>query len=359
MSKTGWLAEAPPAPTNAKAATALFPFLARLVRGENLSENEGAELFRALTDFGAPSAQIAGALAALTAKGATVEEMTGLARAMRELTPKIKTRAKTTVEIAGTGGSAAKTFNVSTAAALVAAGAGLVVAKQSNRAFASPTGSADALDRLGVRIASEPEIAQTCLSGAGICVMFAPKFHPAERHLADVRRALGLRTALDALGILANPAAPPRQLIGVADLPSLDRLGRTVARLGTERTWLVRGADGLDELTIAGETDVREVVKNKLREFRLAPEDFKIPRGRIAPLRAGTPDESAAIIREVLSSRRRDEARALVVINAAAALIVGGLTENPIHAARLAEQSIDSGQAQNRLERLMQTTNRK
>ena len=359
MSKTGSLAAAPPAPTHAKAATALFPLLARLVRAEDLSEPEAAGLFRALTDFGAPAAQIAGALAALTAKGATDMELAGLVRAQRELTLKIKTRAKIVCEIAGTGGSAAKTFNVSTAAALVAAGAGLVVAKQASRAFMSATGSADVLGALGVRIASEPEVAQTCLSGAGICVMFAPKFHPAERHLADVRRALGLPTALDFLGLLANPAAPARQLLGVADPSRLEELAATVARLGTERTWLVHGADGLDELTIAGETHVREVTKNKVREFRLAPEDFKLPRGATGHLRAASPDASADIIREVLGSRRRDEARALVVINAAAALLVGGLADDPIHAARLAEQSIDSGQAQNRLERLTQTTNRK
>jgi anthranilate phosphoribosyltransferase len=359
MSKTEWLLAAPVAPTNGKADTPLFPYLSRLIRGEDFSSVEAADFFRALTDINANPPQIAGALTALTAKGETPAELAGMARVMREQAIKIKTRQKNLIDIAGTGSSPAKTFNVSTAAACVAAGAGLTVATHGNRAVASTTGSADVLTRLGVKISCEPEVAQAGLSGAGICFMFAPKFHPALRRVGDVRRALGIRTALNLLGVLVNPAAAPRQLIGVWHPSLLRTIAEALALLGTKRAWIVHGTDGLDEITMAAETLVAEVAGDEIREFRLRPEDFKLTRGPIDHLRVNSPEESAKIIREVLSSKRRDEARSLVVINAAAAILLAGLAADPSHAARLAEQSIDSGQAQNKLDRLVQTTNKK
>jgi anthranilate phosphoribosyltransferase len=359
MSKTQWLFAAPLSATNTKADTPLFPYLNRLIRGENLETDEAADFFRALTDLSANPAQIAACLTALTAKGETAAELAGMARVMRKQAVKIKSRQKNFIDLSGTGSSIAKTFNVSTAAALVAAGAGLTVAKHGNRAVMSDTGSADVLARLGVKITCEPEVAQTSLSGAGICFMFAPKFHPTLRRVGDIRRALGIRTSLNLLGVLANPANAPRQLIGVWHPSLLEPMAQALAVLGTEKAWVVHGSDGLDEITLADETFVVEVVKNEVREFRIAPEDFKLQRGEIGHLKVETPDESAAIIRDILSSKRRDEARSLVVLNAAAALIIGGVAEEPSHAARLAEQSIDSGQAQNKLDRLIQTTNKK
>ena len=358
-SKTDWLRSAPTSATNAKADTTLFPFLARLMRGEDLALEEAANFYRALTDPNANNAQIAGALVALTAKGETFAELAGMARVMREQAVKIKTRQKNLIDTSGTGSSAAKTFNVSTAAAFVVAGAGLAVAKHSNRGVMSKTGSADVLTKLGVKIAGEPEIAQTCLNGAGICVMFAPKFHPALRRVGEVRRNLGIRSCLNLLGVLANPASAPKQLVGVWHRSLFEPIAQALALLDTKSAWVVHGSDGLDELTLTGDTFVAEIVGNKIREFRIAPEDFGLQRGRIEHLRAATADESAKIIKDVLSSKRRDEARSLIVLNAAAALVVGGMARDPIHAARLAEQSIDSGQAQNKLDRLIQTTNKK
>ncbi len=359
MSKTEWLQSAPLSATNSKADTKLFPFLIRLMRGEDFSADEAADFFRAMTDFNANPAQIAGALVALTAKGETFTELAGMARVVREQAVKINTRQKNLIDIGGTGASAAKTFNVSTAAAFVAAGAGLSVAKHSNRGVMSKTGSADVLSKLGVKVSGETEVAQTCLNGAGICVMFAPKFHPTLRRLGDIRRNLGIRSCLNLLGVLSNPASAPKQLVGVWHASLFEPMAQALALLGTESAWVVHGSDGLDELTITGETYVAEVFGNKIREFRIAPEDFGLQRGKIEHLRAETAEESAKIIQEVLGSRRRDEARSLIVINAAAALVVGGIARDPVHAARLAEQSIDSGQAQNKLERLIQTTNKK
>lgn len=359
MPKTEWLFAAPASATNSKADTALFPFLVRLLRGEDLSMDEASEFFRALTDRNANQTQIAGALAALTAKGETATELAGMARVMREQAVKITTRQKSFLDISSTGSSRAKTFNVSTAAALVAAGAGLAVAKHTSRAVTSQTGSADVLGKLGVKISGEPDAAQICLSGAGICFMFAPKFHPYLRRVGDVRRSLGIRSCLNLLGALSNPAEAPKQVLGVWHPSLIEPMAQALALLKTQHAWVVHGLDGLDELTLAGETLIAEIYDNKIRTFSLAPEDFKLQRGSIEHLRAETSEQSAKIIREVLSSKRRDEARSLIVLNAAAALLVGGVAHDPVYAARLAEQSIDSGQAQNKLERLIQTTNKR
>lgn len=359
MSKTEWLMFAPISATNPKAETPLYRFLARLMRGENLSLDEASDFFRALTDANANTAQIAGALVALTTKGETSEELAGMTRVMREQAVKVKTRQNNIVDLAGTGSSAAKTFNVSTAAALVAAGAGLPVAKHTSRGVMSQAGSADVLGKLGVKVTVEPAISQACLNGAGICFIFAPRFHPNLRRVGDIRRSLGIRTCLNLLGVLSNPANAPKQLIGVWHPSLVEPMAKALALLGTERAWTVHGADGLDEITLTNETFVAEISGGKIKTFKLSPEDFGVQRGKIEQLKAETPDQSAKIIREVLESNRRDEARSLIVLNAAAALVVGGIAKEPMQAARLAEQSIDSGSARIKLERLIQTTNKK
>lgn len=358
MPKSEWLMSSPTFATNPKADTPLFPFLARLIRGENLSMDEASDFFRALTEMNANPAQIAASLAALTAKGETPEELAGMARVMREKAFKVKSRQKNLIDISGTGASAAKIFNVSTAAALVAAGAGLTVAKQTSRANSSKTGSADSLAKLGVNISAEPNIAQASLSGAGICFMFAPKFHPYLTHVGDVRRNLGIRTCLNLLGVLSNPANPSKQIVGVWHPSLIEPIVKSLALLKTERAWVCRGSDGLDEITLAGETFVAELDKGKIKNFKISPEDFGLQKAEIQHLKVKSADESAKIIREVLESKRRDEARAIVVLNAAAALVVGGIANQPMQAARLAEQSIDSGSARIKLDRLLQTTNK-
>lgn len=359
MPKTEWLLASPTSATNSKADTTLFRWLAKLIRGEDLSAGEADDFFSALIDPNSNPAQISAALAALTTKGETVAELAGMANAMRGRAIQLTTRHTNLIDTSGTGSSAAKTFNVSTAAAFVVAGAGLPVAQQINRGGLSGTGSADVLSKLGVKVQSEPHIVQACLNGAGICFLFAPKFHSATRRVADIRRTLGIRTCLNLLGILANPLSVSTRVIGVWHASLLEPLAQALALLGTERAWVVSGADGLDELTLTGETHVAELADGKLRTFDITPEDFGIHRAAINHLRCETPDQSAKIIREVLSGKRRDEARALVVLNAAAALLTGGLAQKPVQATRLAEQSIDSASAQVKLERLIQTTNKK
>lgn len=349
----------PMSASNPRAETPLYPFISRLIRGEDLSASDAAAFFRALTDSHAGSNQIAAAITALTTKGETFEEIAGMAAVIRGQAVAIKAPNKNAVDITGTGLSSAKTFNVSTAATLVAAGAGAVIAKQSNRGVTSRTGSADVLAELGVKVASEPPLAQTSLSGVGLAFLFAPKFHPSLRRVGEVRRSLGIRTCLNLLGVLSNPAGVSRQLVGVWHPSLVEPAARALSLLRSAHTWVVHGSDGLDEITLQGPTLVVETVGANTRKFQIAPKHFGLKAGRTDHLKASTPKESAKIIREVLSSRRRDEARSLVVINAAAALIVGGLAKDPMQAARLAEQSIDSGQAQNKLERLIQITNKK
>ena len=356
--KTDWLLSAPVAATGAKADTPLFPFLTRLMRGENLSVKEASDFFTALTDPHTGSNQIAAALTALTAKGETHEELAGMASVMRSMAEKIKAP-KFAVDIAGTGSSTAKTFNISTAAGFVAAGAGLVVAKQSNRGVTTKVGSADVLGELGVKVAGDARVAQMSLSGAGLAFLFAPKFYPGLRRLADVRSSLGIRTCLNILGLLANPAGVSRQLIGVWHRSLIEPVAKALALVKAENAWVVHGSDGLDEITLSGKTFVGAVKGGEVRPFVISPADFGLKPAKTDAVKASTAKESAKIIREVLSSKRRDEARSLVVLNAAAALVIGGIANDPMHAARLAERSIDSGQAQNKLDRLIQVTNKK
>ena len=353
--RSDWLKNAPQTATTSRADTPIFPFLAKLMRREHLTEEEASAFLRALTDPAAGSNQVAAALTALTIKGETPEELAGMARVMRELAIKVKAP-KTAVDIAGTGSSSARTFSVSTAAALVAAEAGLIVAKQSNRGVMTKGGSTDTLADLGVKAASEAPLAQSLITGTGVAFMSAPHFHPALRRIADVRAKLGIRTCMNVLGLLANPAGVRRHLIGVWHRSLVEPVSRALALLGAENAWVVHGSDGLDEITLTGKTVVGAVKNGEVRPYYISPSDFDIKPSKIDALRTTTAKENAAIIRDVLAGRGRDEARSLVILNAAAALFIGGLAADPIQAARLAERSIDSGMAQNKLDRLIQVS---
>ncbi|MCS6874745.1 MAG: anthranilate phosphoribosyltransferase [Pyrinomonadaceae bacterium] len=356
MRRNNWLISAPVQSPVGKADTPLHPFLIRLMRGEDLSFEDAEKFFLALTDENANQAQIAGALVALAIKGETPEELAGMAKAMRQKAIRIRTTHRNFIDTAGTGSGKQKTFNVSTAAAFVIAGAGLPVAKHGNRAVTSKTGSADVLEALGVNIMVDPSKEEACLEGIGICFMFAPKFHPSLLRVGDIRRNLGVRTSLNLLGPLSNPANAPKQLIGVWHESLVKPMAKALAILGIEKAWVVHGSDGLDEITLSGETLVAEVEKGKVKIFKVLPEDFGLSRCNLDSLRVNSPEESAQIILDVLKGNRRDSARDLIVINAAAAVFLGGLAKDLSHAARLCEQSIDSGKAQNKLERLIQIT---
>src|SRR5438094_906532 len=250
----------------------------RLMRGENLARSEAVNFLNELLSPPATDAQVAGALAAMAAKGETVEELAGMAEAMRNRAVPVRSRHARFIDTAGTGSSRAKTFNVSTAAAFVIAGAGLPVAKHGNRAASSKCGSADVLGALGVNVSASPDVSEKCLEEIGICFMFAPLYHGATARVAGIRRELGVHTTFNLLGPLTNPAGAPRQIIGVWNRDLLEPLAQTLAALGTEHAWVVHGADGLDEITIADRTFVAETDNGEIRMFEIAPEDFGLSR---------------------------------------------------------------------------------
>jgi anthranilate phosphoribosyltransferase len=335
----------------------LKSFLPRLMCGEDLSRAEASELLEALLDPDVTDAQMASTLVALRLKGETFEELAGLTEAMRKRAVRITSRHDCFIDTAGTGSSRVKTFNVSTAAAFVIAGAGLPVAKHGNRAASSRCGSADVLSALGVNVSAPPEVSEKCLNELGICFMFAPLYHGATARVASVRRELGVQTTFNLLGPLTNPAHAPRQIIGVSNHDSVELLASALALLGTERSWVVHGADGLDEVTIADKTFVAEARHGEVRKFEIAPADFGLEPLALDGLDSGGVEANAEIIRAVLSGERQDAARALVIVNAAAALRVGGVASDLREGARLAKQSIDGGDAQKKLDELARATN--
>src|ERR1051326_306039 len=257
-------------------AIAPHEFLPRLMRDEDLSRAEALRLLDWLLDGTATDAQIAATLIALKQKGETVEELAGLAEGMRARATRINSNHKLFIDTAGTGSSAAKTFNVSTAAAFVIAAAGLPVAKHGNRAASSKCGSADVLGALGVNVSASPEVSEKCLEEIGICFMFAPLYHAATARVVGIRRELGVHTTFNLLGPLTNPAGSQPQFIGVWIHDLLEPLARTLALLGTERAWIVHGEDGLDEVTISGRTFVAEAAGRNVRSFEISPEDFGV-----------------------------------------------------------------------------------
>src|SRR5262249_47158238 len=333
----------------------------RFARGENFSRTEAANFLDALLDPAVTDSEIADALVALTAKGETVEELAGMAEAMRERATPLHSRHERFIDTAGTGSSAAKRFNVSTAAAFVIAGAGLPVAKHGARAASSTSGSADVLEALGVNTVAPLETMERCLNEHGICFMFAPQFHPSTARVAKVRRQLGVHTTFNLLGPLTNPARAPFQLLGVRDRSLIERVASALALLGVKQAWVVHGADGLDEVTITSETFVAVCSAGiGVKTFAISPEEFGLQR-RSVPQCCEGPIENAHVIRAVLDGDTNDDftaARDLVVINAAAALYLADVANDFQNATAIAHESIDNGKAASKLEALIRETNR-
>jgi len=303
----------------------------------------------------ASPAQIAGLLVALRMKGETVEEICGGARALRARANCIAPRAQV-VDTCGTGGDQAGTFNISTAAALIAAGAGLKVAKHGNRAMSGTVGGADVLEALGVRIDLPPERVAACIDEVGMGFLFAQAFHPAMRHAAAPRRELGIRTIFNLLGPLSNPAGAQRQLVGVFARQWTEPLAEALGRLGCVHALVVHGDDGLDEISLAAATQVAEFRDGALRAYRVTPEEFGLSRCRPEDLQGGDRERSAQIIRDILDGGegpRRD----IAVLNAGAALYVGGLARSISEGIGGAQEAVRTGQARRTLQKLVEFTN--
>ncbi|MCS6896789.1 MAG: anthranilate phosphoribosyltransferase [Nitrospira sp.] len=331
--------------------------IAKLAERSHLSAQEAEAVMNEIMDGSATPAQIAAYLMGLRQKGETVEEIVGSVRAMRARSLRIRVGAKIVVDTCGTGGDGACTFNISTAAALVAAGAGITIAKHGNRSVSSKCGSADVLTELGVKIDLEPSRVADCIDEVGIGFLFAPLYHGAVKHCAEPRRELGIRTILNLLGPLANPAGATHQVLGVYDAKWTDILGRVLLDLGTQHCLVIHGMDGLDEITLADRTKVSEGKAGVVSSSFITPEEFGLRRAARKEFAGGSPADNARIMRDILSGRKGPP-RDIVCLNAAAAMMVGGKAKTLQEGFRLAQQTLDSGAAAEKLERLIAYTTR-
>jgi anthranilate phosphoribosyltransferase len=355
---------------------------------QSLDRAEAREVMSEVLAGKCTDAQIAGLLIALRMKGETVEEIVGFAEAIRAAAaplPIERTRTEdgassalavtgtgrdalageslvgsslvdtSLVDTSGTGGDASGTFNISTATALVTAGAGVRVAKHGNRSISSKCGSADVVEALGVNIQFSPERAAQCLREVGICFLYAPNLHPAMKQVQGIRRELRMRTMFNLLGPLTNPARASGQVVGVYSLDLVEKLAEALSMLGLHRALVVHGLDGLDEITITGPTRVAEARDGSVRSYEVEPEEFGMARARLQELSGGDAAENAAIIRAILGGEKSPR-RDVVVLNAAAALVAAGRADRIADAVPLAAESIDSGAAAKKLEKLIEFT---
>lgn len=330
-----------------------FPaVLAALLDGRNLAEGEMTALMEELMSGRAGEAETAAVLVALRAKGETPAELAAAARVLRRHMLRLDPGRAGVLDTCGTGGDGTGTFNISTAAALVVAGCGVPVVKHGNRAVSSQSGSADVLAALGVRVEGDLPFTRRCLDRAGLAFCFAPHFHPALRHVAPVRRRLGVRTLFNLLGPLANPAGADFQVLGVGRPDLLDTLAAALSLLGPRRALLVSGKDGLDEVSLAGPTFVREVAGSRVRAWEWTPDDFGLAPCDTAVLRVPGAAESAAVIRGILAGDDGPPTR-VVLANAAAALVAVGRAATPREAVALAADSLASGRARRVLDQLL------
>ena|SRR5438477_2019251 len=324
----------------------------KLARHEDLTTDEAAAAMSEVMAGRAAPAHIAGLLVGLAMKGERPVEIVGLAKAMRAHAVQVSKRYENVVDTCGTGGDRSGTFNISSCAALVVAAAGVRVAKHGNRSASSRTGGADVYEALGIRVTAPPAVVERCLAEAGIGFFFAPTFHPAMRHAGPVRRELGIRTAFNLLGPLTNPAGATRQLVGVPRPELTELMARALARLGSERAWVVHGADGIDELTTTGYTKISECRDGAVNTFYLHPSDVGLPKAPAGALQGGDAHENARIIERVLGGER-GPARDVVLLNAGATLFIAGAAASVDDGIVKASRAIDRGDARQTLQRLV------
>jgi anthranilate phosphoribosyltransferase len=323
-----------------------------LIEGKDLTYEEAYFVMGEIMGGEATQAQTASFLTALRSKGETVDEIAGLASMMRAKATPVKISGPT-IDIVGTGGDSSGSFNISTAAAFVVAGAGLKVAKHGNRAMTSKCGSADILEAVGVKIDLSPEGVAECIDNVGIGYMFAQAFHPAMKHAAPVRREIGIRTVFNILGPLTNPAGVEHIMLGVPSEEVGNKIAAVLHRLSIKHGLVVHGRDGLDEISISGKSIIWDVTKEKLSSpYEVSPKSFGFDKADIKEIRGGTPQENGANLIRILDGKK-GTLRNIVVMNAAAALIAGNAATELKKAVVLAEEAIDSGKAKEKFDRLI------
>ncbi len=338
--------------------TKITEYLEVLLEGGDLKYEQAKDLLDIIFKGDVADVQIAAFLAAMRMKKATPEEFAGLAQSLRDHAVKVNTKITNLIDTCGTGGAPLKTFNISTAAAFVAAGAGAYVAKHGNRGITSKCGSADVLEVLGVKIDCAPDVVAECIENAHIGFMFAPKYHPAMKFVQSIRKSLDFRTAFNILGPLANPASAQAQVMGVAEEALLDRIAETFKILGTKRAIIVHGS-GLDEISITATTKVVELKDKKKISYEIHPKDFAISSPKMAELVGSSTEYNAKTIKDVLSARNKGAARDIILLNSAAAIMVAGIANNLHMGFQKAAESIDSGAAYECLEKLIEISNKK
>jgi anthranilate phosphoribosyltransferase len=330
--------------------------LQRLLARQDLGADEAAAAMREIMEGRAAPASVAGLLIGLAMKGESPSELVGFAQAMRRAAVPFDTGGLDVFDTCGTGGDRSGSINVSSAAALVIAACGVPVAKHGNRSVSSRCGSADVLEALGVQVTAAPGVAGQCLREAGIAFLFAPTFHPSMKHAAPTRRELGVRTAFNLLGPLTNPARPRRQLVGVPRPDLTELLARALQRLGSERAWVVHGADGLDEISLSGHTKVSECRGGTVQTFYVHPSDFGLRKAPASALAGGDAATNAERLREVLAGRP-GPVRDVVLLNAGAGLFIAGRAASGREGVATAADAIDSGRAAQALARLAAASN--
>ncbi len=328
----------------------------KVVAGRDLTRDEAAAVMEEIMTGQATPAQFGALMTALRLKGEAVQEIAGFASVMRRMATAVSPR-RPVVDTCGTGGDGQGTFNISTTAAFVAAGAGAAVAKHGNRSMTSKCGSADVLEALGVNISLTPAQVETCLEEAGIGFMFAQAFHPAMKFAAGPRREIGIRTVFNILGPLTNPAGAHAQVLGVASPSLVERTAEALALLGSHHALVVHGEDGIDEISVCAPTRVSEVRDGEIRSYTVAPEDFGFSRASLDDVRGGDAETNATITRSILSGADGPR-RAVVLLNAAAALVASDLADDLADGIKLAAKAIDSGAAAERLERMAAVSRR-
>lgn len=333
----------------------LKALIAKAATGAALSREESAQVFDRMMSGEATPSQMGGLLMALRVRGETVDEITGAVSAMRAKMLKVDAPANA-IDVVGTGGDASGSYNISTCAAFIVAGAGIPVAKHGNRALSSKSGAADVLMSLGVKIDLTPEDVGRCIRDAGIGFMFAPAHHPAMKNVGPTRVELGTRTIFNLLGPLSNPANVKRQLVGVFSRQWIEPLAQVLKNLGSDSVWVVHGSDGLDEITTSGPTYVAELAGGKISTFEIKPEDIGLKPVKADALRGGDADTNAAALKSVLENK--DSAyRDVASMNAGAALVVAGAAKDIKEGVALARKSLESGAAKAKLERLIAVSN--
>ncbi len=341
----------------------IIEYLEILLAGNDLTLEQSRSLLDTVFEGGVADSQIAAFLTAMRVKGAVADELAGLALSLRTHALKVTTDVDNLVDTCGTGGAAVKTFNISTAAAFVAAGAGVYIAKHGNRGITSKCGSADVLAELGVKIDCPPQVVAQCIQQARIGFMFAPVFHPAMKFVQPVRRSLGFRTVFNILGPLANPAAADAQVMGVAAEDLMETIAETLKLLGAKRAMVVH-SKGLDEISTLAATKILSLADGELKSAELTPQDFGMEPSTVEALSGSDAEVNAGIVKAVLTGKDKGPHRDIVLVNAAAAIIVAGRTDGDgdlvdefADARKLAKSSIDEGAAQNCLTKLIEISN--